>query len=132
MTIVVGEQVEKAGNAYRVAEEAERPWGKWVVLETGRRFTVKRLTLKPGANLSLQRHRWRDEHWTVVEGKAEVGIDGSTRILAENQSVFIPAGALHRLCNAGADELVVVEVQYGKMLDEADIERFDDSYGRAG
>ncbi len=108
-----------------------RPWGHFTVLKTGRRFLVKQLTLKPGGQLSVQSHQHRAEHWTVVEGLAKVTLDGDTSFLGEDQSTYIPVGAKHSLANAGEVELHVIEVQSGARLDEDDIERFGDIYGRA-
>jgi mannose-6-phosphate isomerase-like protein (cupin superfamily) len=118
-------------NGYRAGQSDRRPWGSWTVIAAGPRFAAKEITVRPGASLSLQRHRWRDEHWIVVQGVAEVTLGDATRSLAENGALFIPAGALHRLANKGPDELVIVEIQYGDRLEESDIERFEDLYGRS-
>ncbi len=115
---------------YRIGQTDARPWGDWSVIATGARFAAKRITVKPGASLSLQRHRWRDEHWIVVEGTAEVTQGAETRRLSENGAAFIPAGTLHRLANKGPGDLVILEIQYGERLEEADIERIEDLYGR--
>ena len=123
--------MSNGSKAYQIAETGQRPWGGWTVVDAGARFVVKRLVVRPGARLSLQRHRWRDEHWVVVGGRAEVALDGVNAVVEENGSVFIPAGQTHRLANPGPGDLVVVEVQYGQRLEEGDIERLEDSYGRS-
>ncbi|MGE8496709.1 MAG: mannose-1-phosphate guanylyltransferase/mannose-6-phosphate isomerase [Pseudomonas sp.] len=107
-----------------------RPWGSYSTLDSGPRFQVKRLVIKPGASLSLQRHQHRAEHWVVVSGTALVTCDDSTFLLTENQSTYIPMAALHRLSNPGRIPLEIIEVQSGSYLGEDDIERFDDAYGR--
>lgn len=107
-----------------------RPWGAYDSVDSGKRFQVKRLTVKPGAKLSLQMHHHRAEHWVVVQGTAKVTRDAETTLLGENQSIYIPLGAMHRLENPGKTLLEVIEVQSGSYLGEDDIVRFDDSYGR--
>jgi mannose-1-phosphate guanylyltransferase/mannose-1-phosphate guanylyltransferase/mannose-6-phosphate isomerase len=107
-----------------------RPWGYYESVDAGERFLVKRLMVKPGQALSLQRHRKRAEHWVVVAGTARVTRDDEVLTVKENQSVFIPLGAKHRLENPGAEPLYLVEVQSGSYFGEDDIERFDDKYNR--
>jgi mannose-1-phosphate guanylyltransferase / mannose-6-phosphate isomerase len=107
-----------------------RPWGFYRSLDSGDRFQVKRIVVKPSAQLSLQRHAHRAEHWIVVRGVAEVTIGDETRMLRENESTYIPQGAMHRLRNPGKIDLELIEVQTGSYLGEDDIERFDDIYGR--
>ncbi len=107
-----------------------RPWGCYEGVDSGERFQVKRLTVKPGAALSLQMHHHRAEHWVVVRGTARVTRDEETFILSENQSTFIPIGARHRLENPGTIPLEIVEVQSGSYLGEDDIVRFADIYDR--
>lgn len=107
-----------------------RPWGSYDSLAVGPRFQVKRIVVKPGAALSLQRHFQRAEHWIVVEGTAEVTCGERTFLLHENQSTFIPLGELHRLRNPGKTPVELIEVQSGSYLGEDDIERLDDVYGR--
>jgi mannose-1-phosphate guanylyltransferase/mannose-6-phosphate isomerase len=114
----------------RPAAPVHRPWGDYQVVDSGPRFQVKRLRVKPGEQLSLQRHRHRAEHWTVVSGAADVTIGAETFRVYENEAVVVPAGAVHRLANRGFVPLVVVEVQVGAYLGEDDIERLDDAYGR--
>jgi mannose-1-phosphate guanylyltransferase/mannose-6-phosphate isomerase len=108
-----------------------RPWGSYDSLESGERFQVKRIVVKPGASLSLQKHHHRAEHWIVVSGTAEVTCDDKVFLLGENQSTYIPLGSKHRLRNPGKVALELIEVQSGSYLGEDDIVRFDDVYGRA-
>ena len=107
-----------------------RPWGYYQSLDVGESHQVKRIVVNPGARLSLQKHHHRAEHWTVVAGKAEVTIDESVRIVGENESVFIPLGAVHRAANPGDVPAMIIEVQYGDYLGEDDIVRIEDDYGR--
>jgi len=108
-----------------------RPWGKYDVIDQGDRFKVKRITVKPGAILSLQMHRHRAEHWIVVRGTARVTCGDETFFLSENESTFVPVGVKHRLENPSSTApLEIIEVQSGNYLGEDDIERFDDLYGR--
>ena len=107
-----------------------RPWGWYEVLAAGGRFKVKRIVVHPGASLSLQSHHHRSEHWIVVEGTARVTINDDVRLISENQSVYIPLGAKHRLENPGKMNMVLIEVQTGSYLGEDDIARFDDAYAR--
>lgn len=108
-----------------------RPWGCYDSVDTGERFQVKRITVNPGAILSLQKHHHRAEHWIVVTGTAEVTCDDKVFLLTENQSTYIPLGSAHRLANPGKVPLELIEVQSGSYLGEDDIVRFDDQYGRA-
>jgi len=108
-----------------------RPWGYFETLDQGTGFQAKRLMVKPGAKISLQRHQRRAEHWVVVAGTARVTRDGEEIVLGPNQSTHIPLGAKHRLENAGSGPLYVIEVQSGDYLGEDDIERFADDYRRA-
>lgn len=107
-----------------------RPWGYYETLEISPGFHVKRLMVKPGGRLSLQRHARRAEHWVVVRGTATVTLDGEVRDLHANQSTYIPVGAAHRLENRSSERLDLIEVQSGDYLGEDDIERLDDVYGR--
>lgn len=109
---------------------AARPWGEYDCVDEGHRFKVKRITVKPGASLSLQLHHHRAEHWIVVKGIARVTCDDKISLLSENQSTYIPIGTKHRLENPGTTPLEMIEVQSGSYLGEDDIERFDDYYGR--
>jgi mannose-1-phosphate guanylyltransferase / mannose-6-phosphate isomerase len=108
-----------------------RPWGWFEGLDRGDRFQVKRIMVKPGAQLSLQSHFHRAEHWIVVEGTMEVTIDNQLQLLNENQSTYIPLGARHRLANPGRIPAYLIEVQSGSYLGEDDIVRYEDIYGRA-
>lgn len=107
-----------------------RPWGWFESLGTGTRFQVKRIVVNPGAALSLQSHKHRAEHWIVVEGTAKVTIDDMVKLVEENQSVYIPLGAIHRLENPGDAPMVLIEVQTGSYLGEDDIVRYEDVYAR--
>lgn len=107
-----------------------RPWGWFETLALGDRFQVKRIVVKPGAALSLQSHMHRSEHWIVVEGTGRVTIDNEVRLVTENQSVYIPLGAKHRLENPGKLRMVLIEVQTGAYLGEDDILRYEDIYAR--
>ena len=107
-----------------------RPWGSYTSVDNGERFQVKRIVVKPGAALSLQMHHHRAEHWIVVSGTARVTCDEDILVLTENQSTYIPLGSKHRLENIGELPLELIEVQSGSYLDEDDIVRFDDVYGR--
>ncbi len=111
--------------------EVFRPWGSYQTINLGSRFQVKRITVKPGAKLSLQKHHHRAEHWIVVEGTAIVTCDDKEIMLTENQSTYLPLGAMHRLENPGKIPLELIEVQSGSYLGEDDIVRYDDVYGRA-
>ena len=107
-----------------------RPWGAYEGLDAGDGFLVKRITVNPGASLSLQRHQHRAEHWVVVRGTARVTLENMIMERTANESVYIPIGDKHRLENPGEDLLEIIEVQTGDHLDEDDIERFSDNYGR--
>jgi len=110
---------------------AYRPWGGYSSVLNGDRFQVKRLFVKPGKKLSLQKHHHRAEHWVVVTGTAEVTIDGTVTMLTENQSIYLPLGSVHRLANPGKILLELIEVQTGSYLGEDDIIRIEDEFGRA-
>jgi mannose-1-phosphate guanylyltransferase/mannose-6-phosphate isomerase len=108
-----------------------RPWGSYDGIDSGERFQVKRIIVKPGAALSLQKHHHRAEHWVVVKGTAQVTCDDKVFLLAENESTFIPLGSKHRLENPGKQPLELIEVQSGSYLGEDDIVRYEDVYGRS-
>jgi len=108
-----------------------RPWGWYEGVTEGDRFQVKQITVNPGHKLSLQKHFHRAEHWVVVNGTAEVHLDGETLLLGEDESVYIPLGSTHRLSNPGKVPLNLIEVQSGPYLGEDDIVRFEDAYARA-
>ena len=107
-----------------------RPWGWFESLVVGNRFQVKRIVVHPGAALSLQSHHHRSEHWIVVEGTAKITIGDKTQLISENQSVYIPLGAVHRMENPGKLPLTLIEVQTGSYLGEDDIIRYEDVYAR--
>jgi mannose-1-phosphate guanylyltransferase/mannose-6-phosphate isomerase len=110
--------------------KVHRPWGNYESIDKGTRYQVKRLSLKPGATLSLQLHHHRAEHWVVVKGTARVTRGEDTFLLTENESTFIPVGVQHRLENPGSIPLEIIEVQSGGYLGEDDIVRFEDRYYR--
>lgn len=107
-----------------------RPWGWYQTMDLGERHRVKRIVVKPGAKLSLQKHHHRAEHWVVVRGTAEVTCDGKVTILHENESVYLPIGSVHRLANPGRIPVEIIEVQTGTYLEEDDIIRIEDEFGR--
>jgi mannose-1-phosphate guanylyltransferase/mannose-6-phosphate isomerase len=111
--------------------KVHRPWGWYDSIDEGGRFKVKRIQVKPKASLSLQKHHHRAEHWIVVTGTAEITNGDNVLTLTENQSTYIPLGEVHRLANPGTIPLEIIEVQSGSYLDEDDIVRFEDTYGRA-
>lgn len=113
-----------------IHKTAYRPWGGYSSVLGGERFQVKRLFVKPGKKLSLQKHHHRSEHWVVVRGTAEVTVDGTVTMLSENQSIYLPLGCTHRLANPGKIELELIEVQTGSYLGEDDIIRIEDEFGR--
>jgi mannose-1-phosphate guanylyltransferase / mannose-6-phosphate isomerase len=110
--------------------KVHRPWGWYDSIDEEARFKVKRIQVKPGASLSLQKHHHRAEHWIVVTGTAEITCGDKTILLSENQSTYIPLGETHRLANPGTIPLEIIEVQSGSYLGEDDIVRFEDHYGR--
>ena len=107
-----------------------RPWGAYQRIDIGARFQVKRITVKPGGRLSLQKHHHRSEHWVVVSGTAEVTVGDKVMELHENESTYIPIGEIHRLANPGKVPLEIIEVQVGSYTGEDDIVRIEDVYGR--
>jgi len=112
-------------------QEVYRPWGVYDSIDNGHRYQVKRITVKPGAKLSVQMHHHRAEHWIVVSGTAKVTNGEKTYLVTENQSTYIPVGQVHALENPGVVDLELIEVQSGSYLGEDDIVRFEDKYGRA-
>jgi len=111
-------------------ERDHRPWGSFETLALADRFQVKRIVVKPGAALSLQSHHHRSEHWIVVHGTAKVTVDDVVKLVSENESVYIPLGAKHRMENPGKVPMVLIEVQTGSYLGEDDIIRYEDIYAR--
>jgi mannose-1-phosphate guanylyltransferase/mannose-6-phosphate isomerase len=124
----------KAQGRYETSlhREVFRPWGSYDSIDSGERFQVKRLVVKPGASMSLQLHHHRAEHWIVVSGTARITRGEETFLLGENESTFIPMGTRHRIENPGKVMLHIIEVQSGSYLGEDDIVRFEDRYGREG
>jgi mannose-1-phosphate guanylyltransferase / mannose-6-phosphate isomerase len=124
----------KKQNRYETSlhREVFRPWGSYDSVDSGERFQVKRLMVKPGASMSLQLHHHRAEHWIVVSGTARITRGEETFLLEENQSTYIPVGTKHRIENPGMIPLHIIEVQSGSYLGEDDIVRFEDRYGREG
>ena len=107
-----------------------RPWGNYLSIEQDANWKVKKISINPGASLSLQLHRHRSEHWIVVNGTAEVQIGNKKELLSANESTYIPIGFKHRLSNPGNLPLTLIEIQIGDYLGEDDIQRFEDNYGR--
>jgi mannose-1-phosphate guanylyltransferase/mannose-6-phosphate isomerase len=127
---IVG-QLQSAGRSeHTLHRQVHRPWGWYDSIDSGPRFQVKRIMVKPGASLSLQKHHHRAEHWIVVTGTAEITNGDQVLLLTENQSTYIPLGQVHRLANPGKVPLEIIEVQSGSYLGEDDIVRFEDTYGR--
>ena len=126
------EALERAGRPEALLHpKVHRPWGSYQRIDAGPRFQVKRITVKPGGRLSLQKHAKRAEHWVVVRGTARVTIDDRVFTLRENESTYVPLGSVHRLENTGPDALDLIEVQTGAYLGEDDIVRLEDAYGRS-
>ncbi len=127
----VVERIKADGrHEHHIHREVYRPWGKYDSIDAGQRYQVKRITVKPGEGLSLQMHHHRAEHWIVVAGTAQVTIDDKISLLGENESIYIPLGATHCLENPGKIPLELIEVRSGAYLEEDDIVRFQDRYGR--
>jgi mannose-1-phosphate guanylyltransferase/mannose-6-phosphate isomerase len=127
---IVGTLSRQQREERNLHRKVHRPWGWYDSIDTGERFQVKRIGVKPGASLSMQKHHHRAEHWIVVRGTAEVTCGDKKILLTENQSTYIPLGEVHRLANPGKVWLEIIEVQSGSYLGEDDIVRFEDSYGR--
>lgn len=119
-------------NNYQKGDRDTRPWGTWEVLDAGNGFCVKRICVTPGNILSLQLHNFRDEHWIIIKGEAVVTLGEDKLFKKANDAVFIPAKTKHRIQNDTNDMMEFIEVQTGDNLDENDIIRYEDSYGRAG
>jgi mannose-1-phosphate guanylyltransferase len=109
-----------------------RPWGSFTILDESEGYKIKRIEVKPGKRLSLQRHKYRNEHWVVVFGTATVSINDKTFLLEQNESTYIKAGDIHRLLNDTNEPLVIIEAQVGSYTGEDDIERLEDDYHREG
>ena len=128
---IVAKIKEQGGGQHELHREVYRPWGRYDSVDSGERYQVKRITVKPGAKLSVQMHHHRAEHWIVVSGTAQVTNGEQTFLVTENESTYIPIGQVHCLENPGKVELEMIEVQSGSYLGEDDIVRFEDKYGRA-
>ena len=116
--------------AYKIGDTDTRPWGRWVVLDMTPQLVVKKLGVEPGKRISLQRHRYRSERWIVMQGEAVVQRGEEQVRLAPGDGVLIPQNVRHRLTNESDQEVMLLEIQFGELLSEDDIERFDDDYGR--
>ncbi len=127
---IVNELKKSGRSESRVHPLVYRPWGSYESLAIDSRFQVKRITVNPGAELSLQMHYHRAEHWVVVSGTAEITNGENVQLFTENQSTYIPLGTIHRLKNPGSIPLVIIEIQSGSYLGEDDIVRLEDHYGR--
>ncbi len=127
---LVGRFKKRNDPVTRFHRQVHRPWGSYTVLEDSRGHKIKRVTVKPGQKLSLQLHHHRSEHWVVVSGTAEVELNGETKLLRQGESTFVRSGIRHRLKNPGVIPLEVIEVQLGEYLEEDDIVRYEDDYGR--
>lgn len=121
---------QRGHNALQSSRTVTRPWGSYTVIERGPGFKIKKIEVQPGGSLSLQMHHHRSEHWVVVSGSARITSGASELSLSANQSTYIPAGVKHRLKNPGTEPCVMIEVQCGEYLEEDDIVRFEDTYGR--
>ena len=108
----------------------QKPWGSYQILEKNKNHLVKNIIVKPGGALSLQSHKYRSEHWVVVKGTATVTIEKEIKNLKSNESIFIHKSAKHRLANNNKEDLIIIEVQYGDLLQEEDIIRYEDIYNR--
>ena len=115
---------------YKKGDKDIRPWGSWEVLETAENYCVKKICVKPSGLLSLQLHNHRTEHWVFVEGEAQVTLGTQTMLKKAGETAFIPVKTKHRVENKTNSETVFIEIQIGDNLDENDIIRFDDKYGR--
>ena len=128
---IVNKLKEAGRTEHKLHREVYRPWGKYDSLDFGIRDQVKRITVKPGEKISIQKHHHRAEHWIVVSGTASVLNGDKTILVTENESTYIPLGTIHALENPGKIPLEIIEIQTGSYLGEDDIVRFEDRYGRA-
>jgi len=117
-------------STYQPGERDDRPWGSWEIIALGPHYAVKRIVVRPGQRLSLQRHAFRAEHWVVVAGAASVTRGTETFEVRAGENAVIGRGDVHRIANRGPEDVVFIEVQHGERLDENDIERIEDDYGR--
>lgn len=128
---IVGQLKAEGRTEHKLHREVYRPWGKYDLIDNGERYQVKRITVNPGAKLSVQMHHHRAEHWIVVSGTATVLRNDEKMLVTENESVYLPVGSVHSLHNPGKISLELIEVQSGAYLGEDDILRFEDIYGRS-
>jgi mannose-6-phosphate isomerase len=126
------EEMKGKSESSQATSGGSPPWGEWKVIERGDGYKVKRIDVLPGNRLSYQKHSKRDEHWVVVRGKAKVTLEGKEHILDPGDAVDIPREALHRIENIGKDLLSFIEVSMGSYIEEEDVIRVEDDYGRAG
>lgn len=124
------ERIKKMTVTYKIGEKDTRPWGDWEVIDVGPTYIVKRIRVLPDKKLSLQLHHHRDEHWIIAQGTAQVTLGEKVFDAPANTPVFIPVGEKHRIANLTQEPVVFIEVQTGDTLDETDIVRLEDSYGR--
>lgn len=117
-------------NNYQRGQKDTRPWGTWEVTDCGKNFCVKHIMVLPNGILSLQSHNYRAEHWIIVSGAATVTLGTETLLKNAGESVYIPVKTKHRIQNTSSEPMEFVEVQYGENLDEGDIVRYEDAYGR--
>ena len=129
--VIVKQLKNSSREEWKLHNEVHRPWGKYDLIDNGENYLAKRITVKPGAKLSVQMHNHRAEHWIVVSGEARVTNGDKVFLLSENESTYIPVGVVHALENLGKVELELIEVQSGNYLSEDDIVRFEDVYGRS-
>ncbi len=115
---------------YKIGDKDIRPWGTWEVLDVGTNYIVKRITVLPDKLLSLQLHHHRSEHWIITNGTAEVTLQDTIQSVPQNGHVFIPIETKHRIANKTNEPIIFIEIQTGDLLDETDIVRFKDQYGR--
>ncbi len=115
---------------YSSGEVGERPWGCWQVLDVMPKAIVKKIQVNPGQRLSLQKHQYRAETWSIAEGQATVELDGVISTLKVGETIFLPLGSIHRVTNNHNEVLTFIEIQMGDILAESDIERFEDDYQR--
>ena len=128
--VIVKQLKNSSREEWKLHNEVHRPWGKYDLIDNGENYLAKRITVKPGAKLSVQMHNHRAEHWIIVSGEAKVTNGDKTFLLSENESTYIPVGVVHALENPGEVQLELIEVQSGSYLGEDDIVRFEDVYGR--
>jgi len=127
---IVGKLKEMGRREIKEHLTINRPWGQFTILDAGERYKIKKILVLPGQILSLQMHFHRSEHWVVVKGTAKVTIQGKETLVHENESIYVPKAAVHRVSNPGKVALEIIETQVGEYLGEDDIVRLEDVYGR--